>query len=100
MKPESGRFVSDSRSPTESDPSLRAGPRPPAFLDSILEGDVDLVAAELDPVGRDGLECGQAKRLAGPDVEPRPVTRALDLGAVELTLGQRTAVVGAESSMA
>src|SRR5437016_5890436 len=63
---------------------------------SILERDVDVVAAQLDAMGRHGLEGGEGERLAGPDVEPRPVTRAPDHRALELAFGQGAPVVGAD----
>src|SRR5205823_2027031 len=62
---------------------------------SSVQGDVDLVAAQLDAMRGHRFERGEAEGLPRPDVEPRSVTRALDLDAVEFPLGERAAIMGA-----
>src|SRR4051794_36341494 len=77
--------------------SRRPGPRDRESADvSVVDGDTDIVPADLDRVDRDRLDRGEAERLAGPDVEPGAVPRAADLRAVELPLGERAAVMGAD----
>src|SRR4051812_16935207 len=62
----------------------------------VVKRDEDLVAADLDAVGRHRLERWQAERLAGPDVESRAVAGALDFGPFEVPLGERAAIVRAD----
>jgi hypothetical protein len=58
--------------------------------------DVDIVAADFHGMGRHGLEGWKAERLAGSDVESCPVTRATNLAACELTVGQGATIVSAD----
>src|SRR5438270_11604638 len=78
----------------------RVGPSPgPAHgiaRPSIVQRNIDFVAAQLDAMRLHRFERGQAEGLARPDVEPRPVTRTPDLDALELPLRQRPAIMRAD----
>src|SRR5262245_47602585 len=63
---------------------------------SRTEGQVDVLAADLDGMGGHRLDGRHAERTARPDVEACPVAGTLDLAAEELPLGQGPAVVGAD----
>src|SRR5262245_62346298 len=56
---------------------------------------MDLAAVDVYGIDRDRLGRGQVDRLAGAQIEHRPVQPALDLVAVDLALGQRDRGVGA-----
>ena len=73
----------------------RAG-RPALYKRSVIDGHVDVIAAHLDQMDRHRLDRRHAEGLAGPDVESRTVTRALDLAAEQLAFREWPAVVGAD----
>src|SRR6478609_3906748 len=57
--------------------------------------EVDLVAADLDPVGADRFRGGQAHRLAVTQAEARSVQRTLDLTRLDPALRERRLLVRA-----
>jgi hypothetical protein len=56
--------------------------------------EIDLIALQLHSVSGHRLDRRHAERLAGPDIKPGPVTRALDLTAFQVTFGQGSSVMG------
>jgi hypothetical protein len=65
------------------------------WRDSILDFEKNLVVPHFDSMSGDRFDGRHAQRLAGPDIKPSPVARALDLAAFKLALRQWTSIVGA-----